>query len=115
MLAHVMGQELTVTEEERASLEADLAALLSRLMRYEAVVRLPALVAGAVEEMIERLRAAGYPLSEEQAEAIRWGAKGAHPSGRAAESGGCVPGAAVEVPEAAAKERGTSRRRAPEH
>ena len=26
--------------------------------------------------MIERLRAAGYPLSGEQAEAIRWGAKG---------------------------------------
>ena len=160
VLAHVMGQALTVTDEDRASLEADLTALLSKLTRYEAVVRLPALVAGvfnllgiragvsafdewmsrlvkrpevmeltphagernspegkagmyhtrvfttkatvdaeravhalaqqraagggaryalagaAVEEEIERLRAAGYPLSGEQAEAIRWGAKG---------------------------------------
>ena len=159
VLAHIRARSHTVTDEERASLEADAAALPGKLMKYEAVVGLPALMAGvfnllgvragpeafdawmsrlvkrpevmeltpqasemsspegkarmyhtrvftteatvdaeravhalaarlaaggaryalpgaAVEEKIERLRAAGYPLSEEQAEAIRWGAKG---------------------------------------
>ena len=160
VVAHIMGRGRTVTDEDRASVDADLAVEPDRRMKYEAVVRLPDLVvgvwnllgvradpetfdrwlrrlikrpevmeltphaselnslegkagmyhtrvftteatvdaeravhalaerlaagggaryalpAGAVEEKIERLRAAGYPLSEEQAEAIRWGAAG---------------------------------------